>query len=137
LSVQISIGHCHLELKEYNEALKYYFKVEYLDNKSHKAWRPIAWCSFLTGKYDQAHTYYSKIMGNAPTMQDYLNAAHTEWALQNRKGAIDHYLQAIRTENDDFTKFKDHFMQDVPDLITAGIEEEEIPLMLDQLRYRV
>ena len=52
LSVQISIGHCHLELKDYNEALKCFFKVDYLDNKSHKAWRPIAWCSFLTGKYD-------------------------------------------------------------------------------------
>jgi tetratricopeptide (TPR) repeat protein len=137
LSVQISIGHCYLELKEYNEALKYYFKVEYLDNKNHKAWRPIAWCSFLTGKYDQAHTYYSKIIARAPTMQDYLNAGHTEWALQNRKGAIDHYLQAIRTENEDFNKFKDYFMQDIPDLVAAGIEEEEIPLLLDQLRYKV
>jgi tetratricopeptide (TPR) repeat protein len=135
LSVQISIGHCHLELKEYNEALKYYFKVEYLDNKSHKAWRPIAWCSFLTGKYDQAHHYYTKIMANTPTMQDFLNAGHTEWALQNRKGAIAHYLQAIRMENGDFNKFKDHFMQDVPDLTAAGIEAEEIPLLLDQLRY--
>ncbi|MDR3142400.1 MAG: hypothetical protein LBU37_11850 [Tannerellaceae bacterium] len=135
LSVQISIGHCHLELKEYNEALKYYFKVEYLDNKSHKAWRPIAWCSFLTEKYSQAHNYYLKIIASDPAMQDYLNAGHTEWALQNRKGAIDHYLQAIRTENEDFNKFKDHFMQDVPDLVAAGIEEEEVPLMLDQLRY--
>ncbi|MDR0748423.1 MAG: hypothetical protein LBF62_02485 [Tannerellaceae bacterium] len=137
LSVLISIGHCHLELKEYNEALKYYFKVEYLDNKSHKAWRPIAWCSFLTGKYSQAHNYYLKIIANSPTMQDYLNAAHTEWALQNRKGATDHYLQAIRMEDEDFNTFKDHFMQDVPDLVAAGIEEEEIPLMLDQLRYRI
>jgi len=30
LSVQISIGHCHLELKDYNEALKSFFKVDYL-----------------------------------------------------------------------------------------------------------
>jgi tetratricopeptide (TPR) repeat protein len=137
LSVQISIGHCLLELKEFNEALKYYFKVEYLDNKSHKAWRPIAWCSFLTGKYDQAHHYYAKIMANDPTLQDYLNAAHTEWALQNRKGAIDHYLQVIRMEDSDFNKFKAHFIQDVPDLVAAGIEEEEIPLLLDQLRYQI
>ncbi|MDR1200232.1 MAG: hypothetical protein LBL58_01195 [Tannerellaceae bacterium] len=135
LSVQISIGHCYLELKDYNEALKYYFKVEYLDNKSHKAWRPIAWCSFLTGKYEQAHNYYTKIMDNHPMMQDYLNAGHTEWALLNRKGAIGYYLQAIQTENGDFNKFKEQFMQDTPDLVAAGIEEEEVPLMLDQLRY--
>jgi len=135
LSVQISIGHCHLELKDYKEALKYYFKVEYLDNKSHKAWRPIAWCSFLTGKYEQARNYYHKITTSQPNMQDYLNAGHTEWALQNMQGAIDYYKQAVRIEEGDFTKFREHFMQDTPDLMTAGIAESDIPLMLDQLRY--
>ncbi len=135
LSVQINIGHCYLELKEYNEALKHYFKVDYLDNKSHKAWRPIAWCSFLTGKYDQARNYYKKIIAHQPNMQDLLNAGHTEWALQNIKGAINFYKQSIEVENKDFQKFKDQFMQDIPDLVVAGIDQKEVPLMLDQLRY--
>lgn len=135
LSVQISIGHCHLELKNYNEALKYYFKVDYLDNKSTKAWRPIAWCSFLTGKYDQARNYYKKILNNQPNMQDLLNAGHTEWALQNIKGALSYYKQAVEMENGDFSKFQEQFNQDIPDLLVAGIEKSEVPLMLDQLRY--
>lgn len=135
LSVQISIGHCHLELKEYNEALKYYFKVDYLDPKGTKAWRPIAWCSFLTGKYDQAKNYYHKILENNPNMQDYLNAGHTEWALQNIQGAIHYYSQAMRSDTGDFYKFQEQFMQDIPDLVVAGIEETEVPLMLDLLRY--
>ncbi|MCD8042181.1 MAG: tetratricopeptide repeat protein [Tannerellaceae bacterium] len=137
LSVQISIGHCYLELKEYNEALKYYFKVEYLDTKSHRAWRPIAWCSFLTGKYDQARNYYHKILSEQPNTQDMLNAGHTEWALQNIKGAITYYKQAIEKEDGNFPKFRELFMQDVPDLVIAGIEESEVPLMLDLLRYSV
>lgn len=135
LSVQISIGHCHLELKDYNEALKCFFKVDYLDNKSHKAWRPIAWCSFLTGKYDQARNYYGKILDNQPNAQDFLNAGHTEWALQNIKGAVSYYKQAIILESRDFKAFNELFCQDIQDLIIAGIEEAEIPLMLDQLRY--
>lgn len=135
LSVQISIGHCHLELKDYKEALKCFFKVDYLDNKSNKAWRPIAWCSFLTGKYDQARNYYKKIAANQPNSQDLLNAGHTEWALQNLKGAIDYYKQAIQLESEDFNKFYELFCQDIQDLIIAGIEESELPLMLDQLRY--
>lgn len=101
LSIQICIGHCHLELKNYNEALKYYFKVDYLDNKSTKAWRPIAWCSFLTGKYDQARNYYKKIMDNQPNTQDFLNAGHTEWALQNIKGALAFYKKAVEKESGD------------------------------------
>ena len=137
LSVQISIGHCHLELKDYNEALKCFFKVDYLDSKSHKAWRPIAWCSFLTGKYDQARNYYKKILDNQPNAQDLLNAGHTEWALQNIKEALAHYQQAIQMENGDFNKFQEQFSQDIADLLIAGIEEADVALMLDQLRYKL
>lgn len=135
LSVTISIGHCYLELKNFSEALKCYFKVEYLDNNSHKAWRPIAWCSFLTGKYEQAQSYYSKIMGNNPTVQDMLNAGHTEWVLRNMKEAINFYKQAVEADGGDFNKFLEQFTQDIPDLVAAEIDEQEIPLILDELRY--
>ncbi|WP_459188982.1 tetratricopeptide repeat protein [Parabacteroides sp. APC149_11_2_Y6] len=135
LTVQISIGHCHLELKNYNEALKCFFKVDYLDNKSHKAWRPIAWCSFLTGKYDQARNYYKKIFENQPNAQDLLNAGHTEWALQNIKEALAFYKKAVELEDGDFFKFKELFNQDIQDLLIAGIEEKDVALMLDELRY--
>lgn len=134
LSITISIGHCYLELKNYSEALKCFFKVDYMDSNS-KVWRPIAWCSFLTGKYDQARNYYKKIMENQPNTQDLLNAGHTEWALQNIKGAIEFYKQAVNKECGDFYKFQEEFNQDIPDLIVAGIEDTEISLMMDQLRY--
>ena len=137
LSVQISIGHCHLELRDYSEALKCFFKVDYLDNKSQKAWRPIAWCSFLTGKYDQARNYYKKILDNQPNAQDLLNAGHTEWALQNIKGALTFYQKAVQKENGNFLKFQEQFNQDIADLLIAGIEESEVVLMLDQLRYKI
>ncbi|MDH6359269.1 tetratricopeptide repeat protein [Parabacteroides sp. PF5-9] len=135
LSVQMNIGHCYLEMRDYDEALKYYFKVDYLDTKSNKAWRPIAWCSFLTGKYDQARNYYKRILDAQPNMHDYMNAGHTEWVMQNVKQALKYYKKSVETEQNDFHKFKEQFNQDIPDLLMAGIEEPEIPLMLDQLRY--
>lgn len=135
LSVQASIGHCYLELKDYDAALKYFFKVDYLDAESRRAWRPIAWCSFLTGKYDQACAYYRKILANGPTMQDYLNAGHTAWALQQLKEALAYYRQAVQCEGGDFVKFREQFTRDLPDLEAAGIEAEEVPLLLDQLKY--
>ncbi|MDR2810738.1 MAG: tetratricopeptide repeat protein [Tannerellaceae bacterium] len=136
--VSIYIGHCYLELKDYNEALKYYFKADYLDTKTHKAWRPIAWCSFLTGRYDQARNYYQKIIHEAiPNTLDYLNAGHTEWALQNNREAIEFYLQAIRKESGNISLFRKRFLPDIPCLLAAGISEEEISLMLDQLTYLI
>ena len=135
LSIMTNIGHCLLEMKDYQEALKYYYKVDYLDSDSHKIWRPIAWCSFLAGKYDHARNYYSKILKEKPSAQDYLNAGHTEWVLQNLKGALEYYRQAVVAESNNYNKFLKQFSQDKPDLIQAGIEEDEIPLMLDQLQY--
>lgn len=135
LSILNNIGHCYLELKDYNEALKYFYKVDYLDNKGSKTWRPIAWSSFLTGKYDHARNYYKKILEAEPTSQDYLNAGHTEWALQNLKGALELYQKAVRMESGDFNRFKELFYEDKEDLLIAGIEENEFPLMLDHLMY--
>lgn len=137
LSVLLSIGSCYLEMKNYSEALKYYFKVDYLDHNSNKAWRPIAWCSFLTGKYDQARNYYHKIISHQPDSQDFMNAGHTEWVLQNTNGALEFYQKSVQTAHFDFEKFKTDFQQDIPDLTAAGINAEEFPLMLDQLQYLV
>lgn len=134
LFVLLNIGHCYLEEKNYNDALKYYFKVDYLYPDSNKAQRAIAWCSFLIGKYDQARNYYRKILEQKPQTQDFLNAGHTEWAVQNIKGAIELYQQAIHTA-EDFNRFEQLFDNDIPDLIQAGIKKTEIPLLMDQLRY--
>ena len=137
LSVLLSIGSCYLEMKNYNEALKYYFKVDYLDRESGKTWRPIAWCSFLAGKYDQARNYYNKISSSNPDSQDYMNAGHTEWVLQNVKGALELYKKSLLSEKADYEKFKTEFQNDIPELIAAGVEKEEIPLMLDNVRYSI
>ena len=69
-------------------------------------------------------------------MQDYLNAGHTEWALQNMIQVIDYYQEALRKENGDWNKFYEQFEQDIPDLEKAGIERDEIPLLLDEVRYQ-
>ena len=134
-SILINIGHCYLELKNFDEALSYYFKADYLEPDSYKVWRAIAWCLFLTGKYGQARTYYQKIVENKPQTHDFLNAGHTEWTLQHIKKAIEYYTMAIQSESGDFNKFVDLFRQDIPELIHAGVEPAEIPLMIDYLRY--
>ena len=137
LSVLLSIGSCYLEMKNYTEALKYYFKVDYLDQESGKTWRPIAWCSFLAGKYDQARNYYKKISSNNPDSQDFMNAGHTEWVLQNVTGALNLYKKAVLSTKTGYEKFKTEFENDIPELVAAGVEEDEIPFMLESVRYTI
>jgi tetratricopeptide (TPR) repeat protein len=135
LSVLLNIGACLLEMKKYSEALNYYFKVDYLDHGNGRAWRPIAWCLFLMGKYEQAQNYYQKLLLSNPNLQDYLNAGHTEWSLRQLQKAHDHYVRSVQTAKNNFETFRKEFSKDVPVLLAAGIVPEEIPLMLDKVRY--
>jgi tetratricopeptide (TPR) repeat protein len=131
----ILVGHCYMDMQDYAEALKYYFKADYMERDNVRAWRAIAWCSFLGKKYDQARNYYGKILEHAPQTQDYLNAGHAEWAQGQTKNAFEYYLAAVKQEDGEFEKFLTLFNRDVPDLVQAGIDPSEIPLMLDWLRY--
>jgi tetratricopeptide (TPR) repeat protein len=135
LTIQLNIGHCYLELKNYDQALKYYFKVEYLIKNKGKAWRAIGWCSFLVGKYRQALDYFNKTIESNPTSTDYLNAGHAHLALRNNKEAVRLYKLALEKGNHTPDEFIDLFSNDIPDLIAAGINEEDIPFILDSSMY--
>lgn len=135
LNNQLNIGHCLLELDEYDEALKCYFKVEYLAPGNKKVWRPIAWCSFLTGKKEQAQKYFLQLIDDEPNKHDFMNMGHVQWSLGNRKAALDFYQKSISKDGFSETEFLEVFGEDLPHLISRGIDSDDVPIMLDQLRY--
>ncbi len=135
LYTQASIGHCYLELKNYNEALKYYFKVEYLDNSNTKIWRPIGWCSFVTGKLDQAEKYYHKLLISSSNKHDLINMGHVLWCQNNKKEALKYYHKSIALMQDNKQEFFDTFYEDTPYLIENGANKNDIPILMDQLKY--
>ncbi len=137
LNIEMNIGHCYLELGQFNEALKYYFKVEYLAPENTKVWRPIGWCSFVTGKKEQAEKYFKKLINNEPNKHDIMNMGHVQWSLGNRKLALDYYKKSIEQTKFTETEFFEVFEEDLHHLLEQGVEREDVPIMLDQLRYFV
>lgn len=137
LNVQLNIGHCLLELEQFDEALKSYFKVEYLDPRNKKVWRPIGWCSFLTGKKEQAEKYFRQLLDEEPSKHDLMNMGHVQWSLGNRKTALDYYKLSISKSGFSEAEFMDVFEEDLPQLLKQGIDKDDVPIMLDQLRYFV
>lgn len=136
ISIELNIGHCYLDVGEYDKALNTYFKVELLDGGDNpKSWRPIAWTAFLLGKNDLAQNYYNRILSQKPTEHDYLNAGHVELVLKNRKKALEHYSLALRLLEDNTTEFQNLFLSDQEVLIKAGIDENFFPLLFDELNY--
>ena len=123
-------GSCLAELERYEEALQYFFKLDFMDANSIKTWRAIGWCSYVSGKYEQAMKYYEKILESKPLATDYLNAGHVAWGLGNLEKAVELYSQAA-SESSNRETFLEMFSKDKETLIKQGIEEKEIPLMLD------
>ena len=125
-------GSCLAELERYEEALQYFFKLDFMENNSVKAWRAIAWCSFVSGKYEQAMKYYEKILASKPLATDYLNAGHVAWRLGNLEKAANFYSKAAH-ESGSRETFWEIFSKDKEMLIKQGIDEKDIPLMMDLL----
>ena len=121
-------------LKRYDEAFARFFKVEYLDANSHRSWRAIAWCSFLTGKEQQARNYYEKLLtSNSARLEDYINAAHVEWIAGNRPQAIELYNKASELCNDR-KRLEQLIKQDAEVLIQRGASPFELTLLLDLIQ---
>lgn len=126
------IGSCLAELGHQEEALNYFFKLDFIENNSIKAWRGIGWCSFVTGKNEQAMKYYEKIIEHKPLAIDLMNAGHVAWVMGDIQKAANLYEKAI-TASGSKEKFLEMFRKDEVPLLKQGIQEEDIPLMLDLL----
>lgn len=124
---------CLATLKRYDEAFARFFKVEYLEHDSLRSWRAIAWCSFLTGKDEQAQRYYTRILEHPKAgREDFINAAHAEWISGNCNHAYDLYKKAAAMcrDNEDFFAI---FDEDKPALKERGATDFELMLLRDLL----
>jgi len=137
LNIQLNIGHSLLELEEFEQALKCYFKVEYLAPGNKKVWRPIGWCSFVTGKKEQAEKYFNKLMEEDPNKHDLMNMGHVQWSLGKRMEALGFYKKSIAQTDLTESEFFEVFEEDLHHLINQDVDKEDVPIMLDQLRYFV
>lgn len=135
LVLTFNAGHALVEAGRYAEALQQYFKAEVLSEESLKTWRPIAWCSLLCGKYEQADKYYRKILNHKPAIEDYLNAGHLEWCKGQPLKAIEVYKKGIRASHTPFPEFLELFQNDMKILVGHGITAEDIPFVRDELFY--
>lgn len=145
-SIALNIGRCLVELERYEEAVAAYFKSEYLDSRSTKALRPLAWCLLLTGDFAQSRKYYERVLTDTtPTGDDYLNMGHLSLAEGKFKEAMNFYslnISARGAENATGSARQeavDGFIKDMRDdakfLKRIGVDPELVPLLTDSILY--
>jgi len=137
IALILNMGHALVEAGEYAEALNVYFKAEVLNESSEKAYRPIAWCSFMCRKYEQATKYYNKILDHQPTIEDFLNAGHVEWCKGAPMKAVEIYKHGIRHTHTILPDFLELFRKDSPELLRHGIAPNDVSALRDELIYEL
>ena len=132
VSLVLTIGHVLLEQNQTSEALQQYFKADLMPNAKHRAWRPIAWCSFLMNDYDRAVEYYERILQeDKPSPQDMLNYGHVLLCQGNTQQAIETYRHSLQLMNGDARKFRAAFKEDAMELRLHGVSAVDQALIPD------
>ncbi len=132
VSLTLTIGHVLLEMSRTNDALQQYFKADLMPNAKHRAWRPIAWCSFLMNDYDRAIEYYDRIIEeDKPSPQDMLNCGHVLLCQGKTQQAIETYRKSLKLMNGDILKFRTAFKDDAMELRLHGVSAVDQALVPD------
>ncbi len=132
VSLVLTIGHVLLEQNRASEALQQYFKADLMEGVGHRAWRPIAWCSFLLNDFDRALDYYDRIArDDKPSAQDLLNRGHVLLCQGQTRDAIDTYRQSLKLMNGDTKAFRAAFKGDAMELRLHGISAVDQALIPD------
>lgn len=135
VNLAMNLGHTLLESGRYKEATEQYYKVDYLQPQSSRAWRPLAWSLFNTSDFNGARRYYDKILSSNPIAEDYLNMGHLSLAESNFKEAVNFYNLFIDQTGGSVENFIEAFKSDGDTLVKVGIDKSLLPLVVDTMLY--
>jgi tetratricopeptide (TPR) repeat protein len=88
----------------------------------------------VLGKFDQAEKYFRKVIEKEGNRNDFVNLGHVLWCRENRKEAIENYRKSLDKSNRDMDWFSTVMQEDSVHLLKHGIQELDIPLMIDYIR---
>jgi tetratricopeptide (TPR) repeat protein len=126
---------CYLDLKDYEKALKYYFRVEYTEPGNLRILRPIAYCYFALGRFDDSEKYYDRLSEGKLTAHDQINKGHLALCKGKKKEAVDFYRQTIISGEISNEQFISIFSEDKTLLISLGVSPDDLPIILDYLLF--
>ncbi|HNT92718.1 MAG TPA: tetratricopeptide repeat protein, partial [Bacteroidales bacterium] len=131
LSTILMTAHCCLDTGNYDEALKHYFRIEYESPGNSRVLRPIAWCYLVTGKYPEAEKYFERLSEAGLTPYDMINMGHLALCQGNIRLASEHYISSMTGTEMTTEAFINAFNDDIPLLTANGVNEDDIPIVLD------
>ncbi len=135
VALLLATGHQLLDNGDISEALKCYYKADFISGGNVKTFRPIAWCEFVAHNFEQSKNYYDKIGTDNFSKTDHLNYGHLQLAQHNFDSALKHYTKSM--QDGDFNDFIVLFNRDRSVLRQVGITTDSINLVADLLYAQI
>ncbi len=132
-------GRCLIQLQQWDEAVQYFFRLEFMEQHLNVARRAIAWCSIHQGKYERAANYYRTLIEKKKAKwDDYLNLGHALWLQQLTAEAIEAYKKSQvlfnhtkKEQRSHFAHWTEAFREDTREFLAEHFNEMECALMMD------
>lgn len=131
MNAALLLGYALLEKGDVEAAVQQFYMVEFLDEKSTKSLRPLAWSLFLKGDYEASQKYYDKVANDSPTANDYLNMGHLALAKGDLGTAVARYGESVDARGGDMEAFMRSLADDSNDLKRAGVDADLVAVVAD------
>lgn len=131
----MSIGGCYLEMGRWDDAAGQYYKARYLNPKSQRPLRPLAWALMMQRDFGRARDLYEEILQHNPTADDYLNMGHLALATRDHENALNFYKLSINAGDGLTATFASKLIADSDALKRIGIDPAITHLIIDSIQY--
>jgi tetratricopeptide (TPR) repeat protein len=136
LPVRLQIANCLMEQKKYDEALKNLLEIQQEHPDNQRVLRMLITGSLSARNPAQADYFASLLLETSGlTAYDYVISGHAAWSMQKNQEAKNHYNQTLTLLENNWEVFVDLFKQNKELLTTNEVDENEIPMILDAIRY--
>lgn len=135
-STAMNVGQCLMALGRYEQASKAFYKAQYLDKKSDKPMRPLAWSLLMQKDLQAAQNIYDKILATTEIQPlDYLNRGHLSLVQRDFHGAISYYNKYVSATPNGWADFIKEMKDDSRALSSLGVDKSILPLVIDATKY--
>ncbi len=134
IMLTMGLGSVLVETGDLKEALSCFYKAEFLSPVRPDILRAVAWTEFLNRRFDKSEPYMLKLMAYNPFPNDYMNLGHLYFLKGDFKKSAEKYLEALNRFKSDIL-FDSALENDIPLLKEMGINEIELHLVIDHIKY--
>ena len=127
------------QLKRYDEALKVFYQLLYVNEHNANALRSIAWCEYMLGDYEKSIDSFSRVIDQFAEPVDYINQGHAYLLSGNYKKCLEVYRRSVSMAKDTVSGIK-YFLRNIKDdyeqLEEKGCDKTALDIIVDKVCER-